>query len=473
LTAAAPEQAEQARAIAREMGGLPLSLDIAGAVIKGTATSLVEFLQLYRAEEGRVLRQERDPNDPYEHSVAKVFALAFRQVATPEDEREEAAVSARAAADLLRLCAFFAPDAVPLELILTDTAALGEDLQRALEHKIWRKKTIAKATRFSLLDANPQAQTYDMHREVQAVLRDEMDDETQRLWVGRGLQTLVEVFPNPNDFATWGTCDLLLPHAQDCLRHGDRLKIETTAVAWLKNHTGYHLENRARYAEAEPLYVQALALSKKLLGEEHPDVATSLNNLAGLYYSQGRYAEAEPLFAQALALTKKLLGEEHPDVAGSVNNLAELYRVQGRYAEAEPLYVQALALWQKLLGEEHPNVATSMNNLALLYRAQRRYTEAEPVFVQTLALRKKLLGEAHPDVAQSLNNLAFLYHAQGRYAEAEPLYVQALALFEKTLGENHPHTSIARRNFERFQSEKAAREAQQRNDKDDEVHDDD
>ena len=46
---------------------------------------------------------------------------------------------------------------------------------------------------------------------------------------------------------------------------------------------------------AEPLYERALAIREEVLGAEHPAVATSLNNLAGLYQKQGRYAEAEPL----------------------------------------------------------------------------------------------------------------------------------------------------------------------------------
>ena len=60
----------------------------------------------------------------------------------------------------------------------------------------------------------------------------------------------------------------------------------------------------------------------------------SLNNLAGLYYNQGRYSEAEPLFIDALALRKRLLGDDHPAVASSLNNLAGLYKNQGRYSEA-------------------------------------------------------------------------------------------------------------------------------------------
>ena len=72
--------------------------------------------------------------------------------------------------------------------------------------------------------------------------------------------------------------------------------------------------------------VQALAGDlEKALGPDHPDVATSLNNLALLYDNQGRYADAEPLYKRSLAISRKALGPDHPDVATSLNNLAELY----------------------------------------------------------------------------------------------------------------------------------------------------
>ncbi|NES84881.1 MAG: tetratricopeptide repeat protein, partial [Moorea sp. SIO2B7] len=218
-------------------------------------------------------------------------------------------------------------------------------------------------------------------------------------------------------------------------------------VATSLNNLALLYERQGKYGEAEPLYRQALALSKKLLGEDHPDVATSLNNLAALYKSQGRYAQAEPLYRQALALRKKLLGQDHPDVADSLNNLALLYQSQGRYEKAEPLYRQALALRKKLLGENHPHVATSLNNLALLYQSQGRYGEAEPLYQQALALIKKRLGQDHPDVATILNNLASLYESQGRYGEAEPLYQQALALLKKLLGQNHPDVAQSLNNL--------------------------
>ncbi len=89
-------------------------------------------------------------------------------------------------------------------------------------------------------------------------------------------------------------------------------------------------------------------------------------------------------------------------MATSLNNLAALYRSQGRYKEAEPLYLEALDLYKRLLGDNHPLVALSLNNLAALYRSQDRYKEAEPLLVEALDLRKRLLGDNHPHVATSL-----------------------------------------------------------------------
>ena len=69
------------------------------------------------------------------------------------------------------------------------------------------------------------------------------------------------------------------------------------------------------YAKAEPLYQRALKIDEKALGPDHPDTATALNNLAGLYQSMGDYAKAEPLYQRALKIDEKALGPEHPDTA--------------------------------------------------------------------------------------------------------------------------------------------------------------
>ena len=69
---------------------------------------------------------------------------------------------------------------------------------------------------------------------------------------------------------------------------------------------------------------RALEIRKKVLGENHPDVARSLGNLAGLLQAQNKLAEAEPLYRRAIAIRKSTLGENHPDVATSLRNLGVL-----------------------------------------------------------------------------------------------------------------------------------------------------
>ena len=130
---------------------------------------------------------------------------------------------------------------------------------------------------------------------------------------------------------------------------------------------GWFYKGQGLYPQAQPWLEKAKEIAEQRFGEEHPSVAASLNNLAGLYKNQGRYDEAETLFLQALDMRKKLLGDEHPSVATSLNNLAALYRDQGRYDEAEPFYLQALEMRKKLLGDEHPYTqGTQRNYQALL-----------------------------------------------------------------------------------------------------------
>ena len=64
----------------------------------------------------------------------------------------------------------------------------------------------------------------------------------------------------------------------------------------------------------------------KDFGESDPRLASSLNNLAALYYTQGKYEEAEPLYQRALAIDEKALGPEYPDTASIRENYADLLR---------------------------------------------------------------------------------------------------------------------------------------------------
>ncbi|WP_414573145.1 tetratricopeptide repeat protein [Nostoc sp. CCY 9925] len=431
LDGVSEEERTLAETISREMDGLPLALDQAAAFIEETPSSLAEYLQFYR-EEGARLLAERGELAIDHPNVAITFSLAFQKVLQRNPT----------AGDLIWVCAFLAPDAIPEEIFTKGAAELGENLSQLANKPLDFVKVIQEAGRFSLIYRNPTNKTLDIHRLVQEVLKAEMDEDNCRLWAQRTVCAVTQVFPNA-EYANWRECDRLLPHAKVAIDWISQYQFESEKAALLLNETGYYLDERGQYSEAEPLYEKALSLRQRLLGEEHPDVASSYNNLAGLYLSQGKYSEAEPLYQTALSLRQRLLGEDHFDVATSYNNLAALYYFQGKYSEAEPLYQTALSLRKRLLGEEHPHVASSYNNLAALYESQKRYSEAEPLYQIALSLRKRLLGEEHPHIATSYNNLGALYYFQGRYSEAEPLYQTALSLRKRLLGEEHPDVTTS------------------------------
>ncbi len=435
LDAAPAKDRDQALALAEELGGLPLALDQAGAFVATTGVSLAEYLDLYQ-QRGQQLRAKRGSLHLEHPSVTVTFTLAFEQVA----ERNPAAV------ELLRACAFLHPDAIPGELLSEGAPEWGEPLATALADSLEWPELLATLNRFSLIVRDPDAHTLSLHRVVQAVLRDELDEDNQRRWAERAVRAVDRSFPSV-EFSNWSQCERLLPQAQAATSWIERWDCAFVEGGQLLNEAAHYLHQRGRYAEAEPLHQRALAIRERALGPDHLDVAQSLNNLAVLFHGQGRTAEAEPLQQRALAIRERALGPDHLHVAQSLNNLAGLYHDQGRWAEAAPLYLRALAIRERALGPDHPDVANSLNNLAGLHHDQGRTAEAEPLHQRALIIREHALGPDHPDIAQSLNNLATLYHDQGRTAEAEPLQQRALAILERVLGPNHPDVANSLNNL--------------------------
>ena len=440
LQEAQPDDVDQASTIVQMLDGYPLALDQAGAYIEETGCSLSDYIKLYQVQRSALLRRRGKSFVPgHPDPVATTWTLAFAKIAQ----------SSPTAAELLQLCAFLAPDDIPEELITSGGPDLSPALKSIVDEPIALNDAIATLLQYSLIRRNSSNKTLSIHRLVQTVLLNDMNENTARKWATRAVRIVSHIFPSGN-FETWPQCDRLLPHALRCVDWVDRYELFFPEVIHLLNRTGYYLSERARYREAEALWRRALMVSEQSLGDSHPDTATILNNLAQLYREQGKYEEAEPLYERALAIREQQLGAEHPNTAMSLNNLARLYYLQGKYNAAEPLYHRALAIFELQLGVEHPNTAMSLNNLAQLYHDQGRYEEAEVLYRQALAIREQQLGFEHPGTAMSLNSLAQLYRQQGKYKEAEPLYQRALDIRERQLGAEHPDTAISLSNLARL-----------------------
>ncbi|MDQ2808789.1 MAG: tetratricopeptide repeat protein [Chloroflexota bacterium] len=88
-----------------------------------------------------------------------------------------------------------------------------------------------------------------------------------------------------------------------------------------------------------PLYERACIITEAALGPTHPDTATSLNNLAGLFDAQGDLNAARPLLERAIAICEQSLGLSHPTTCRVRENLSVLNsrttrRVGSRYSPA-------------------------------------------------------------------------------------------------------------------------------------------
>lgn len=203
---------------------------------------------------------------------------------------------------------------------------------------------------------------------------------------------------------------------------------------------GRFLVDNGLYPPAEPLLLQALNASERLLGKEHPSTLKGINNLGALLSRQGNYVAARPLYERALEISERVLGSEHPDTLASVNNLAFLLSIQGDYVAARPLFERALEARERLLGKEHPNTLYSVHNLAGHLSSQADFAGAQLLFKRALAGRERVLGKDHPDTLASANETAVLMSRQGDHASARSLYERASEASERVLGKEHPYT---------------------------------
>jgi tetratricopeptide (TPR) repeat protein len=428
--ATAVEQS-QAAAIVAAVDGLPLALNQAGAYIDGTGCSLPEYLELYQTRFRELVRLPNDPFSDYRETVATTWSLSFQKV---EQENE-------AAAALLCLCAFLAPDAIPEEIITKGAAHLGKALGTVATDPVELNEAMRVVQEYSLVRRDAQTKTLTVHRVVQAVFKERMNAETQQLWAMRTIQAVNAAFPEVK-YETWPECQRYLLHAQACANLVDQYQLSSPEAALLLTHAGWYLRERALYAEAEPLLKRALAIREHVLGAEHPDTATSCNNLGQLYRLLGEYKQAEPYLKRALAIREQVLGAEHPETAFTLHDLGHLQYFLGEYKRAESFYQRALAIREHVLGAEHPDTATTLNHLGQLYYGQGKYEQAEAYYQRALLIRKKIFAPETPLIATALNGLGQLYYAQGKYQEAETQFQRALAIREQTLGPEHPHTTI-------------------------------
>jgi tetratricopeptide (TPR) repeat protein len=423
LDAVSQEDRADAQAIVDKVRGLPLALDQAGAYIREVGCSVSEYRRLFADEKRHrqelLSRRGRFPSD-HPESVTSTFLLSFQRIEQANP----------AAADLLRFFAFLSPDTIPEELIQGGLEELGATLQKLPAEPLQINEAIVKLRNYSLVHRDRDSQAFTIHRLVQIVIRNMMDEDMRRQWAERTVRAVYRVFPD------WKVskrllCRRLFPQAQICFELITQWEMKFPEAASLLHRAARYLrKSPQRYREAELFGLQALKIQEEVLGKEHVDVAETLYGLAVTYEYLNKYQQSESFFRRAIAIREHIFGQQAPETLRVLNSLGYMYFKQKKYDEAASLYQQSLAFGEQVPGaNDKVATSTSLNNLALVYSQQEKYDEAEALYKRALEIRERVSGKQSVNAAITLKNMADLYEKQGKYEQAEPLYQQALAIF--------------------------------------------
>ena len=213
----------------------------------------------------------------------------------------------------------------------------------------------------------------------------------------------------------------------------------TTQYASIRHDIGVMLIQRGELEDAKSVLEVTRELRQTLLGDEHPDLAVTLKELAGIARQQGDSQAAESLYLAALSINESMLGSEHPETANNLNSLAVFYRGQGQDEVALSYALRALSGASHAYGEAHPTVGLMTVNVGSMQRMLGRLNEAYDSTNRGLVILVDALGEDHHLAGVAYNALAGVQHDQGNLDVAEPNYRRALQIFEATAGAKHPH----------------------------------
>ncbi|MFF2041375.1 FxSxx-COOH system tetratricopeptide repeat protein [Kitasatospora sp. NPDC058170] len=412
-----PRERQDARALASDLGHLPLALQQAGAYLGQNPTISIAD---YRGRLTAKLDKTAD-DTVSERTIARIWTQTL-QALTDRNPR---------AVELLHTFAWLAPDNIPISL-LAIPGADDDSLHEALG--LLAAYSMATVTRH----------TAGVHRLLQTVLRATAPADPQGLPAGRreAELALVRVL-TALDIGSSPEWDELLPHLITIAA--------TTPHGHTKDPAAPLYEIAARYlyhqghdVRAIPLRAAGLTQYEQTLGHTHPDTLMSRNGLANAYRAAGDLDRAIPLYETTLAQYEQALGDTHPHTLTCRNGLANTYRAAGYLGRAIPLYETTLAQRGEVLGDTHPDTLMSRNGLANAYRAAGYLGRAIPLYEATLAQYEQALGDTHPHTLTCRNGLAKAYRAAGYLGRAIPLFETALAQRGEVLGETHRDTLMSR-----------------------------
>jgi Tetratricopeptide repeat len=416
--------------LAAELDGLPLALEQAAAYMQATGTSLTRYLPLFRDRQADLLARGEASAHPAD--VAATLGLALSQLAR----------DAPAAAGLVRVLAFLAPEPVPLALLLADRKAadlLGPDPAAAVGPLLGDPLAVGDAItalrRYSL--ASPAGDGLVLvHRLVQAITRAQLSAESAGQWEQAAAALVEAAVPaDPTLPAAWPACAALLPHARAVLGL-------TSGSIW---RIADYLGESGSYPAARDLF-QLIADTYRedgAYGPEHPATLSARTHLAHWTGEAGDAARARDQFAALLPIEERVLGPEHPETLMTRHNLARWTGEAGDAARARDQFAALLPIREQVLGPEDPYTLTTRSMLARWTGQGGDAAGARDQYAALLPVREQVMGAEHPEALMTRNNLALYTGEAGDAAGARDQFAALLPDMERVVGPEHPYTLAA------------------------------
>ncbi|WP_262055706.1 FxSxx-COOH system tetratricopeptide repeat protein [Streptomyces sp. STR69] len=422
---------DDARQLAEALADLPLVLDQTAGWLDESGMPVAEYLELLAGDFSADTRVAVSPDFPMTFRAAWTVLLERLRAACPDSVL------------LLRLCTFFAPDAVPLRLLReTPVDDLPPVVVRLLTDTSRWDSAVEQLTTYSVVRVehptqDPSNEILSMHRMVHQTVRDDIPPEEYGELADVAWRTLAAADPSfPGKAHAWPRYAEFVSN----LEYADVLSRDAPAAHQLALNCLRYLYLSGEYETGIRLAERALSVWERFQGE-HPDLHWELgHHYANLLRAVGDYRSSEIVNRAATEQFRSVGMATDPRYLRAVGGLAADLRALGRYEEALDLSEKAREGYRELRGELHPVTLSADNNVAVSLRLLGRYGEAAAIGRDALRAREQVLGRDHLRTLHSELQCATDLRLLGHYEEAERLQSTNAARHQQIMGDGHPQT---------------------------------
>jgi tetratricopeptide (TPR) repeat protein len=420
-----------AHAVAKDLGFLPLALDVAGAALKRSAG-----LMSYQSYREKLANPSKDALEFAGHLAGQLptghtASVAGTLLGSIEQLEQQGL-------DFLRLASQLAPAAIPSNLVaraLALTDALDTETGEEQAMLAFQQCEMLSLSECVTADGKP---AHRVHALVTRTLRLYDPSAARQLELQSALvRALLEVLPAVCDARLHESLELYVMHSRHLLSGDVDDGLSVDMLGWVAR---FDLE-RGYYESAAQLSRRQMLTCERLFGANQGTTLLAMGDLGRALKKMDRRDEAVDLEERVLEGRLHLLGPEHMDTLTAMNNLASSLE---DYPRALALHKQVLETRRRVLGPEHEHTLFSIHNYGATLMEYGAYADARPTLEEAYNLRKRLLGPDRADTLVSGYNLGRVLFALGETARAREIMQSIVDIRGRVLGADHPSTLFSK-----------------------------